>query len=197
LRLYRNTPSASTPCAATKARDKPTNTGTTLLPSLRSRSPRKPKKGVDLRRKRQTPPQHVREPRPPVEVHRKHRKQRNKRGEGGAKTRPAARSSATRRSSRPGRRTTPQQQCREKKGDHHSPMKHSKRRMLGAMVKAGGTPPSAQGRPPGALPRRGKQQEERARRTEMRGEPAPIQCRDVTQSRQPHETDEMSGTAMG
>jgi len=126
-----NTPSASTPCAATKARDKPTNTGTTLLLSLRSRRPRKPKeKGVDLRRKRQ-PPQHAREPRPPVEVHRKHRKQRDKRGEGGAKTRPVARLSATRRSSRPGRRTTPQQPCREKRGDHHSPMKHSMRRMLG------------------------------------------------------------------
>ncbi|MFZ8806572.1 MAG: hypothetical protein ACO2PN_00505 [Pyrobaculum sp.] len=77
------------------------------------------------------PPQHAREPRPPVEVHRKHRKQRDKRGEGGAKTRPVARLSAARRSSRPGRRTTPQQQCREKRGDHHSPMKHGKRRMLG------------------------------------------------------------------
>jgi hypothetical protein len=27
-----------------------------------------------------------------------------------------------------------------KRGNHHSPMKHSKRRMLGPMVKAGGTP---------------------------------------------------------
>jgi len=125
------------------------------------------------------PPQHAREPRPPVEVHRKHRKQHDKRGEGGAKTRPVARLSATRRSSRRGRRNTQQQPCREKRGDHHSPMKHSKRRMLGAMVKAGGSPPSAQGRPPGALPRRGKQLEERARRTEMRKEPAPIQRRDV------------------
>ena len=30
----------------------------------------------------------------------------------------------------------------KKGGDHHSPMKHSKRRMLGAMVKAGGIPPN-------------------------------------------------------
>ena len=29
------------------------------------------------------------------------------------------------------RRNTQQQPCREKRGDHHSPMKHGKRRMLG------------------------------------------------------------------
>jgi len=100
-------------------------------PIPKEQEPQKAQKRVLIFDANANPPQHAREPRPPVEVHRKHRKQRDKRGEGGAKTRPVARLSATRRSSRPGRRTTPQQPCREKRGDHHSQMKHSKRRMLG------------------------------------------------------------------
>ncbi len=127
-----NTPSASTPCAATKARDKPTNTRTTLPLSLRSRCPRKPKKALSFHANTNPPTR----PRAKTsgEVHQHHKHKRHdkhlKRGEGGAKTRSVARLSATRRSSRPGHRTTPQQPCREKRGDHHSPMKHSKRRML-------------------------------------------------------------------
>ena len=123
LRWYRNTPSVSTPCAATKARDKPANTGTTLLLSLRSRSPRM--LIFDANANPHNTPESLRW------SYAASTKQRGKRGEGGAKTRPVARLSATRRSSRPGRRTTPQQPCREKRRDHHSPMKHSKRRMFG------------------------------------------------------------------
>jgi hypothetical protein len=117
-----------------------------------------------------------------VHQHRKHRKQRDKRGEGGAKTRPVARLSATRRSSRPRRRTTPQQPCREKRGDHHhSPMKHSKRRMFGTYDQGWRHAPYLlkAGLPACYLV---EQQEERARRTEMREEPAPTQRRDVIQS---------------
>jgi hypothetical protein len=86
-----------------------------------------------------------------------------------------------------------------KKGDHHSPMKHSKRRMLGTYGQ--GLWPSPHLLKAG-LPvyYRVEQQEERARRTEMRKEPAPIQRRDAIQSGlggEPRETEEMSDTAMG
>jgi hypothetical protein len=158
----------------------------------------KGEKGLELRRKRQPPTT----------------RQRTKASGGGPPTPQAqetmgqtppmrrrrsedvARLSATRRLSRPGRRTTPQQPCREKRGDHHSPMKHSKRRMFGTHGQGQRHAPYLlkAGLPACYLV---EQQEERARRTEMREVPAPIQRRDVTQSRQPHETDEMSGTAMG